>query len=647
MPLLASGLRLAFLLACLTGWPTTPACSKKAVKSLVEAVEDHKEFKKLLRTKTNVLVLFSASEKKSADIVKVMEEASVEVKGLATLLTVDCACKEGKKLCKKLKVEAKDSYVLKHYKDGEFHKDYDRAETLKSMVTFLKDPTGELPWDEDPAASAVAHLTSPAQFNRFFKNEKGRVLAMFYAPWCGHCKRLKPDYQVAASELKGKAVLAAMDVNRPENSVISRRFNITGFPTLLYFDQGELQYPYPGENKKEAIKKFLEDPKPDVQEKPKEVAWSEEPSEVVHLTDLTFDEFMAREKSVLVMFYAPWCGHCKRAKPHFVSAAAKMVKEDIPGKLAAVDCTSESELGKRFQIKGFPTIKYFKDGEVAFDAGEAREEATILKLMRDPSEPPAPPPPEKAWADEETAVLHLTEETFKPVLKKKKHVLVIFYAPWCGHCKKAKPEFTAAAAEMADNPKVAFAAVDCTLERSVCTAYNVGGFPTFKYFSYYNKEQKDYDGGRTSKDFVRFMSDPQSPTAGQAPPPPSPEEEWAGLDGSLYLKHLRSSEFEEYLRFKDTVLVMFYAPWCGHCKAMKPEYARAAKQLTEEGVSHVLATVDATQERELGNKFDIQGYPTIKFFRRGKAVEDYSGGRKAADFVRYVRDKAAELRNEL
>ena len=89
--------------------------------------------------------------------------------------------------------------------------------------------------------------------------------------------------------MKGKAVLAAMDVNKPENSPISKKFNITDFPTLLFFDGGELQYPYPGGNNKEEIKKFLADPKPEAEEKPKETAWSDEPSEVVHLTDDTFD----------------------------------------------------------------------------------------------------------------------------------------------------------------------------------------------------------------------------------------------------------------------------------------------------------------------------------------------------------------------
>ena len=86
---------------------------------------------------------------------------------------------------------------------------------------------------------------------------------MFYAPWCGHCKRLKPDYQAAAKELRGSATLAAMDVNKPENSPVmtepltlsstmsfsrqvARKFNVTGFPTLLYFNEGQYQYAYPG-----------------------------------------------------------------------------------------------------------------------------------------------------------------------------------------------------------------------------------------------------------------------------------------------------------------------------------------------------------------------------------------------------------------
>jgi len=633
----------AFLLL---GFLAVVGTKKTAKKSLVEAISDQKEFKKVLRTKTNVMVLFVGDSMQATEAAKVLGEVSSEVKGLATCLTVDCESKEGKKLCKKMKVTT-TSFLLKHYKSGDFHKDYDRAISVKSMVTFLKDPTGDLPWDEDPGAQDVIHWQSPQHFNKFFKTEKGKVLAMFYAPWCGHCKRLKPDYQAAATEIKGSAVLAAMNVDISENSAIAKKYNVTGYPTLLYFEGGQYQYAYPGENNKAAIKAFLEDPKPDKEEKPKEVEWADEPSEVVHLTDEDFDSFIESESSVLVMFYAPWCGHCKKAKPHFVSAAAKMSAKRIPGKLAAVDCTKHKEISQRYKVTGFPTIKYFKDGEMAFNAGDAREEEAILKFMADPKEPPPPPPPEAAWKDEESDVVHLNEEDFKPFLKKKKHVLVMFYAPWCGHCKRAKPELTAAAADFAEDSKVEIAAVDCTTDKSICSAFDVGGFPTFRYFHYYNKEQKPYDGGRTRKDFVSFMSDPLSPFAGQAPPPPSPEEQWEGLEGSLFIKHLQSNEFDHYLKYKETVLIMFYAPWCGHCKAMKADYAKAAQELTEAGVRHVLAAVDATVETELGKRFGIRGYPTLKFFRKGLEVEDYKGGRTKKDIVAYITDKAATVRNEL
>jgi len=86
---------------------------------------------------------------------------------------------------------------------------------------------------------------------------------------------------------------------------------------------------------------------------------------------------------------------------------------------------------------------------------------------------------------------------------------------------------------------------------------------------------------------------------------------------------------------KDLWFVEFYAPWCGHCKALAPEFEKAAKNL--EGLVKVGA-VDMTQHGTVGSPYNIQGYPTIKFFKRDKSESplDYGGGRKEKDLVKFA-----------
>jgi protein disulfide-isomerase A1 len=109
---------------------------------------------------------------------------------------------------------------------------------------------------------------------------------------------------------------------------------------------------------------------------------------------------------------------------------------------------------------------------------------------------------------------------------------------------------------------------------------------------------------------------------------------------------LNESNFDMALAKYEFLLVEFYAPWCGHCKTMAPEFSSASEQLkkTEKGIT--LAKVDATVETKLAERYNVEGFPTLKWFHQTRE-SDYNGGRKAEDILEWVLKKSGPSVKEL
>ena len=224
----------------------------------------------------NVVSIFASSEqayKKEAN--NWLGPGGRKAHKSAKMFWIDCSDKETKKICKKYKQQPNPTTV-QYWREGLFYKEFLREETPKQFEYFVKFPESDGPWFEDPKADAVYHMSTEKEVKKLIKR-KEPTLIMFYTPWCSACKTAKPAFaEVAKLVADDNTLLGAVDCEG-EKAGFARElpYNVTAYPTILYYQRGKLQFPYNHGYKKDQLLAFLDNPT----EKKENQSWSEKVSE--------------------------------------------------------------------------------------------------------------------------------------------------------------------------------------------------------------------------------------------------------------------------------------------------------------------------------------------------------------------------------
>ena len=426
---------------------------------------------------------------------------------------------------------------------------------------------------------------------------------MFYAPWCGHCKALKPKFAAASTALADAAdagetvpALVAVDCTHGGSKEVCERFKANSYPTLVWLDGEPAETedggpyagePYSGARSEKGILKFVRrklDPTwkpivPPFENTPhKEWGQSKEgeegpgPGHVVFLNDDYFDDYaaklVAKQRPMMMMFYAPWCGHCKALKPDYTAASNRLGRSAV---LAAADCTDDAtDLCSRYGVNSFPTLKWFPNDKPAAK-GEEGEEEGAAKLPHEDYDGTRDSGGlitfvsrqlEKAAAAQAAG----DEKPTRAALKKMRvRVLRKMLKERGGVCKGCsdKGEFVDMVLKLWDEKQPAAAKEE---EAPAAAKSSDEKKPAEKpkkakkkRLTVMQQRRKKEALANAQLGWAVDASDADKPNRG-------------GGSSRSKVMHLTDYDFDEVVFDGATqagtpVLAMFYAPWCGHCKA--------------------------------------------------------------------------------
>jgi len=365
------------------------------------------------------------------------------------------------------------------------------------------------------------------------------------------------------------------------------QFNVTSYPTTLFFaDKDATPAKYEEARTLKGLKGFIKGKLalkrfPGNEQFVNDAKW-EENGNVVHQTDEHFDGFRKDNPKILAMFYAPWCGHCKNFKPHFAEASRKTKGAAF----VAIDCTEELEVCKSFNVTSYPTLSWYNSATAPpEDYDGSRSDANDVRSWIE----------NKVEAEARKTIGSAKLEA-KDLRKLRVRVLKKMLKERGLECKGCtdKKEFVKMVLENQDKK------VKATTKKHKMTW----------------AEEKRF---KKAKEVAE-----------------------AGWENAPDVTHLTDFNFESFRKEQQKTkpaLVMFGAPWCGHCKALKPKFAQAATVTKGDGF---MVSIDCDTNPTTCQKH-AKGFPTLKLFGDGTADGTlFEGGREAHDLVRVLNKEKAK-----
>lgn len=260
------------------------------------------------------------------------------------------------------------------------------ASCASEMVLFGAASKKATTQTEDTAKSSYKKISGNDDLqNTLDKNNA--VVVKCSATWCGHCKKMKPEFEKAAEQQKNKVVFAEVDEGDKNNSEILEMYEVKGYPTTLFFKDGMLMKTEEGalteaqlNTQAEALltpKAAKKDAKKTTAKEIEEIVGEEALAEKIKQHDIVF-----------LKFSTSWCSYCKTIKAPYAAFAKEYTDVgvfDVDG-----DKKENAGMHSSYDVDGYPTIVVLKNGKqlknedlfVSFNCSTKQDLVDLLEAAR-------------------------------------------------------------------------------------------------------------------------------------------------------------------------------------------------------------------------------------------------------------------------